>query len=195
MHKGLGLAGYLVSPVGASKILIGHFCARCRFRRRSCPSAPVSVSMANSTASTPSCRPGPPSASDTRHQRQIQLRNRLLMPCRHPFFITSITPVCFRTTAAFSAACLLAAALMDAGRPLIPLFGMASGSALAPSSQALVHLARWNGPAVRAWHPWQPPQKCAQGWLLVVELVCGPKSISSAAAGSSPGVAAGLVVS
>ena len=66
---------------------------------------------------------------------------------------------------------------------------MASRSVFAsPSSQALAHLARWNGPAVGAWHPWQPPKTCAQGWLVVVELVCGlrnpePQQLRAAAPG------------
>ena len=84
---------------------------------------------------------------------------------------------------------LLAAALMDAGQPLIPVIWDGQQECFAsPSSQALAHLARWNGPAVGAWHPWQPPKTCAQGWLLVVELVCGlrnpePQQLRAAAPG------------
>ena len=69
---------------------------------------------------------------------------------------------------------LLAMALIDAGQPLVPVvWDRERGRFAAPSAQALAHLAQCHGPPIGAWHAWRDPGACAQGWLLIVELVRG----------------------
>ena len=75
---------------------------------------------------------------------------------------------------------LLAGALIDFGQPLIPVVWDRSRSCFAqPTQKALSHLARWNGPAIDVWHPWRDPSASPKGWLLIVELVCGPRNPSA----------------
>ena len=75
---------------------------------------------------------------------------------------------------------LLASALIDEGQALIPVVWDRHGQRFVPpSTQRLAHLARWNGPPLEAWHPWQDPACVSSGWLLIVELVCGPRNPSA----------------
>ena len=72
---------------------------------------------------------------------------------------------------------LLASALIDEGQALIPVVWDRHGQRFAlPSPKCLAHLACWNGPPLEAWHPWQDPACVSSGWLLIVELVCGPRN-------------------
>ena len=74
---------------------------------------------------------------------------------------------------------MLASALIDEGQALIPVVWDRHGQRFVPpSTQRLAHLARWNGSPFEAWHPWQDPACISSGWLLIVELVCGPRNPS-----------------
>ena len=65
----------------------------------------------------------------------------------------------------------IARGLADQGQPIVPLVWnqQRRGLALA-ESEALTHLARWNGPPPEAWSLEAPPPG---SWLLVVELIVG----------------------
>ena len=74
LHKGLGLAGYLVSPVGAPKILIGHSLAHAADSGAGAARAPLFQFRWPTQQPLPQVAGlGRLPASDTRHQRQIQL--------------------------------------------------------------------------------------------------------------------------
>ena len=75
---------------------------------------------------------------------------------------------------------LLASALIDEGQGLIPVVWDRHGQRFVPpSTLRLAHLSHWNGPPLEAWHPWQDPACVSSGWLLIVELVCGPRNPSA----------------
>ena len=71
----------------------------------------------------------------------------------------------------------IAKALMELQQPLIPVVWDWSCQQLAPATPAaLSHLACWNGPPSQAWSPWKAVDPGETPWLLIMELVSGPKN-------------------
>ena len=66
----------------------------------------------------------------------------------------------------------LARSLMEEGAQLIPVRWSNDHQRIVPaSSEELINLARWNGPAPSSWSAWKPvEQVTARDWLLVPEL-------------------------
>ena len=77
----------------------------------------------------------------------------------------------------------LARALIEAGLELIPVRWSEQLREIAPATdEALVHLAKWNGPSPSTWAPWKPVEPTSAAWLLVPELThylheTGPQDI------------------
>ena len=71
---------------------------------------------------------------------------------------------------------LLASALIDEGQALIPVVWDRQGQRFVPRSTQHLAARPMEWIAVETWHPLQDPACISSGWLLIVELVCGPRN-------------------